>query len=198
MYGVTRGVATLAGAAVAGLLLWLGTQVYELRMNIAGSSDEYWALVGLAAAAGLVLALSQIVGGWTKWGLPRVSVPVLVLGFVPALVAGGVVLVAAQPSGGWGRGDANDLVSDLGVNGVVHDLGTVFPAIALGLGLLFGLVFDTAGARRMLAPSEDEPAADEPVTAERAEAYDGRREREDSPDEALARARGEAVTRDDK
>ncbi len=196
MYGVTRGVATLVGAAVGGFLLWLGTQVYDLRFDIGGSSDDYWALVGLAAAAGLVLAVSQIAGGWTKWGLPRVSLPVLLLGFLPALVVGGVVLFAAQPSGGWFRGEANDLVNTLGVDGLAHDLGMVFPAIALGLGLLLGLVFDTTGARRVLEARPDDRAADEPVTAERAGAHDGARAREESRGEAVPRARGEETARD--
>src|SRR5215211_7652049 len=176
MYGVTRAVATLVGAAAAGFLLWLGTQVFDVQLQATGSSEDYWAFVGLAAAAGLVLALSQIAGGWTKWGLPRVSLPVLVLGFLPALVVGGLVLLASQPSGGWGRGEANDLVNTLGVDGLAHDLGMVFPAIALGLGLLLGLVFDTAGSRRVLVARDDERAADEPTTAERAGAYDGARE----------------------
>ena len=64
MMGITRGVATLIGAAVAGFLIWLAAQMGD------GSAGEYWATYGLIAAAGLTMALSQILGGWTKWGWP--------------------------------------------------------------------------------------------------------------------------------
>lgn len=196
MYGLTRGVATLAGAAVAGFLLWLGTQAFEVRFQAGGSSGDYWTLVGLAAAAGFVLALSQLVGGWTKWGLPRVSVPVLLLGFLPAFVVGGVVLLATQPAGGTGHGRAVDLLGDIGARALADDLGAVFPAIALGLGLLLGLVFDTTGPRRAVAADHDERVADEGIAAERAGEYDGARERTESREESLARARGEAISGD--
>jgi hypothetical protein len=188
MLGLTRGVATLAGAAAAGVLLWLATQVFDVGVQLDGSSDAYWGFLGLSAAAGLVIAVSQIAGGWTKWGLPTVSLPVLLLGFVPALVAGGFVLLAAQPPGGWGRGWAADVAGDVGVGGLVEDLGGVVPAIAFGLGLLLGLVFDTAGSPRAVAPVYDERAADEGVAAER-------RDRELTREEALTRARGEALAR---
>ena len=67
MIGVTRGISTLAGAAVAGVLLWFATQIGAETLG------EYWATYGLIAAAGLTMALSQILGGWTKWGWPRFS-----------------------------------------------------------------------------------------------------------------------------
>jgi len=53
MYGLTRGVITLLGAAVAGFLIWLATQVSD------GTNGGYWAVYGLIAAAGLTMALSQ-------------------------------------------------------------------------------------------------------------------------------------------
>jgi hypothetical protein len=191
MIGLTRAVATLVGAAAAGLLLWLATQAFDVTLDLGGSNDAYWAFVGLAAAAGLVLAVSQIVGGWTKWGIPRVSLPVLLLGFLPALVVGGLVLLDAQPAGGWGSDAAGNLASDLGVGGLVEDLAAVVPAIAFGLGLLLGFVFDTTGSPRVVAPAHtyDERAADEAVSAER-------EEHELTREEALARARGETIARD--
>ena len=136
MIGVTRGLATLAGAAVAGILLWFATQVG------AETTTEYWATYGLIAAAGLTMALSQILGGWTKWGWPRFSIGVFLVGFLPVLAAGGWVLLARQPAdwmntSNWSR--------DLGIYGVVQDLGNILPAIAFGIGLTFGFVFDTAG-----------------------------------------------------
>src|SRR5688500_12758786 len=145
MMGITRGFSTLIGAAVAGFLIWLATQMGD------GSAGEYWATYGLIAAAGLTMALSQIVGGWTKWGLPRLSAGVFLLGFLPVLVAGGWVLLARQPAdffntSNWSR--------DLGIDGVVGSLGELLAAIAFGVGLVFGLTFDTAGPRREVEVEE--------------------------------------------
>lgn len=193
MYGATRATATLIGVAAAGALLWLATQVLDVQFGFSGSSGEYWAFVGLAAAAGLVIALSQVLGGWTKWGLPRISLPVLLVGFLPALVAGGLVLLATAPGGGWTTDRATDIVGEVGASTVVDDLGALFPVIAFGLGLVFGLVFDTAGSPRFVRTDEDALAADEAVAAERVDAE--RREPVSSEDE-LARARGEALARD--
>ena len=172
MIGITRGVSTLVGAAVAGFLIWLAAQIGT------GSSGEYWTTYGVIAAGGLTMALSQIVGGWTKWGLPRLSAGVFLLGFLPALLVGGWVLLARQPAdffntSNWSR--------DLGVDGVVSDLGELLAAVAFGIGLVFGLTFDTAGPRtavevdetvaqrRSVAPvtTTRERDADEALTAER-------------------------------
>lgn len=147
MMGVTRGFATLAGAAVAGILLWFATQIG------AETAGEYWATYGLIAAAGLTMALSQILGGWTKWGWPRFSLGVLALGFLPVLAVGGWILLARQPAdwmntSNWSR--------DLGVEGLVADLGNILPAIAFGIGLVFGFAFDTAGPRRELVEHDHE------------------------------------------
>lgn len=168
MIGVTRGFSTLAGAAVAGILLWFATQVGT------ETSGDYWATYGLVAAAGLTMALSQILGGWTKWGWPRFSLGVFLLGFLPVAVAGLWVLLARQPAdwmntSNWSR--------DLGIHGLVSDLGNILPAIAFGLGLAFGLSFDTAGPRREVVERDvhddvevrhdSTRAADEPLTADR-------------------------------
>ena len=160
MIGVTRGIATLAGAAVAGVLLWFATQVG------AESAGEYWATYGLIAAAGLTMALSQILGGWTKWGWPRFSVGVFLLGFLPVLVVAGWILLARQPAdflntSNWSR--------DVGIHALVLDLGNILPAIAFAIGLVFGLSFDTAGRERDVVVGErvEGRDADEPLTADR-------------------------------
>jgi len=169
MIGVTRGISTLAGAAVAGILLWVATQIG------AQTSGEYWATYGLIAAAGLTMALSQILGGWTKWGWPRFSLGVFTLAFLPVLVAGAWILLARQPAdwmntSNWSR--------DLGIFGAVADLGNILPAIAFGIGLVFGLSFDTSGRQRDevvpvtatvsdVRDTSDTRAADEPLTADR-------------------------------
>ena len=56
MIGVTRGISTLAGAAVAGILLWVATQIG------AQTSGEYWTTYGLIAAAGLTITFSIATG----------------------------------------------------------------------------------------------------------------------------------------
>jgi hypothetical protein len=129
------------------------------------------------------MALSQILGGWTKWGWPRFSIGVFALGFLPVLLAGGWILLARQPAdwmntSNWSR--------DLGIYGAVADLGNILPAIAFGIGLVFGLSFDTSGRQQEVVEHDvrrdaEEPvpvaartteprdtgAADEPLTAER-------------------------------
>jgi hypothetical protein len=163
MIGAARGVSTLLGAAIAGFLLWLATQ-----FDVEGSTADYWATLGLCAAAGLAMALSQVLGGWTKWGEPRLSRGVFLLGFLPALVAGGWVLLAAMPAD-WGN--TSNWSRDLGIGGIVDDLAVVATAIAFGLGLILGLCFDTAPRRvraaEPVAPKREEAVADEPLTAER-------------------------------
>lgn len=142
MYGLTRGTLTLIGVGVAGFLIWLATQIGD------DSTGGYWAVYGLLAAAGLTMALSQLLGGWTKWGLPRVSGSVFLIAFLPALVAGGWLLLAHQPELNWFRTHVLGWSGDLGVRGFVNDMREYVPVVAFGLGLVFGLTFDTTGPRR--------------------------------------------------
>jgi hypothetical protein len=177
MLGMTRGVATLVGAAVAGVLLWLASQ---MGVDTAG---EYWATYSLVAAAGLAMALSQVLGGWTKWGWPRVSAGVFFLGFLPVAIVGLWVLFAQQPgdrifdTAGWS--------DDIGIAGLVSDLGELVAAVAFAIGLTLGFTVDTTGPKPRLEPAVEQPyevvtrreeaptvveerrAADEPLTAER-------------------------------
>jgi hypothetical protein len=178
MYGLTRGTITLLGAGLAGLLVWLATQVDH------GSNGGYWAVYGLIAAAGLTMALSQLLGGWTKWGLPRLTVNVFLLAFVPVLIAAGWVIVAQQPHGNWFRDHVLAWSNDLSIDGLVRDLGEYVGVLAFGIGLTFGFSFDTSGPgahgpfgrrRRAAAipaggaapaPEEDRPTARERASAD--------------------------------
>jgi hypothetical protein len=174
MYGLTRATITVLGAAGAGVLIWLATQTGD------SSNGSYWAEYGLYAAAGLVMALSQLLGGWTKWGWPRVSLNVFLWAFIPVLIAAGWILLAHQPTGNWFRSHVLSWSSDIGIRGLVDDLREAIPVLAFGIGLVFGFTFDTSGPRVrtveptrradvITTPSEDvRPAADEPVAAERA------------------------------
>ena len=188
MYGLTRGTVTLVGVAVAGFLLWLATQLET------DSNGEYWAFVGLIAAAGLTMAVSQLLGGWTKWGWPRLSPSVFVLGFLPALVVGGWVLLAAQSDANWFADTADNWAGDVGLGGLLEDFTGIIPAIAFGLGLLLGLTLDTTGPRvRRVDTHEreviDERVASEPVAAERA-APEATRARDAEPEAVGAGAAG--------
>ncbi len=139
MYGLTRGTITLLGAGVAGLLIWLAAQVNE------GTNGGYWSVYGLLAAAGLTMAFSQILGGWTKWGWPRLSLNVFLLAFIPVLIAAGWVLVGAQPDGNWFRDHVLSWSDDLSIGGIVRDLTEFASVLGFGVGLVFGFTFDTSG-----------------------------------------------------
>ena len=164
MYGLTRGALTLIGAATAGFLLWLGASL--LPDDGALSMGDYWSTAGLVAAAGLTMALSQLLGGWTKWGLPRVSGNVFMMAFLPILVVGGWIVAAAEPGDHWLGSHARNWSDDFGIDGLVADLTVMFPAIAFGIGLVFGLTFDTTGPRiRKQTPVATPVAPDPPESA---------------------------------
>jgi hypothetical protein len=186
---LTRGTITLLGAGAAGVLIWLATQIDD------GSNAGYWAVYGLIAAAGLVMALSQILGGWTKWGWPRLSLNVFLLGFLPVLVAAGWVVVAHQPDPNWFRSHVLGWSDDIGILSLVRDLTEYVAVLAFGIGLVFGFTFDTSGPaaygpfgrrRRAAAvpaggaapPPEDRPTAREERETEAAREDEAARERE--------------------
>jgi hypothetical protein len=178
MYGLTRATTTLIAAGVAGLLIWIATQIGN------GHMGGYWARIGLVAAAGFVMALSQLLGGWTKWGVPRVSIPVLLTAFVPVAIVVLWEILAAEPSHAWLHNHILAWTRDIHVSGLVTDMTHFIPALAFGGGLVFGFSFDTSGPRRREAvagaaagaagagPRRGRRAratrdADEPLTAER-------------------------------
>jgi DNA-binding transcriptional regulator of glucitol operon len=138
---VVRALFTLAGVAVAGLLIWIASN-FDL-----GQTSEFWAVMGLLAGAGLALGLSQLLGGWTKWGVPRVSAAVLLLAWLPTLVAAGWILLAAQPTGGWQQSRFESWSDTIGILGFVRDQGPFAAAIALACGVVTAFIFDTTGPR---------------------------------------------------
>jgi hypothetical protein len=179
MIGLTRGVLTLIGVATAVVLVWAASQVGD------DSNADYWALYGLVAAAGLTMALSQLLGGWTKWGWPRVSGTVLLLGFLPALVVAGWVLAAGQPSENWLQQHVTDWSDTLGIDGAVRDLLDLAGPLAFLAGLTFGFTFDTTGPRVARRVEARPATAPEPVA-----------ERE--PPRELRPADAQPVDRDDE
>jgi hypothetical protein len=169
MTGLTRGALTLIGVAVAGLLIWLGADALPGGGEEA-STGEFWWAASFIALAGLTMALSQLLGGWTKWGWPRISFNVLLLGFLPALIVGGWVVAAGEPGDAWLGNHVRDWSDDLGVEGLVGDLLKVWPAVAFGVGLTFGLTFDTTGPRTASARRRDEVPAPAAAPTEEARA----------------------------
>jgi hypothetical protein len=178
MYGLTRATTTLLFAAAAGLVIWIATQIDN------GHTGGYWARVGLVAGAGLLMAMSQVIGGWTKWGRPRLSAAVLLTAFVPVAIASLWIVLAGEPGSGWFHDHVRSWSSDIHVTGLVQDLLYYIPVLAFGSGLVFGFAFDTAGpvsreplptgrrrgilrGRRRVPATSDASAADEPLTADR-------------------------------
>jgi hypothetical protein len=180
MYGLTRATTTLIAAAVAGLLIWFASQVNGDTVG------GFWAEYGLIAGAGLVMALSQLLGGWTKWGLPRLAATFFLLAFVPIAIVSLWVVLAAEPGNGWFHRHVLSWSGDIHIRGLVDDLKEYVTAFAFGIGLVFGYSFDTTGPRRAVAApatttrrrglfgrrrrdvdADRIPDADEPVTRDR-------------------------------
>jgi hypothetical protein len=186
MYGLTRATTTLIAAGGAGLLVWFATQV---NLDHVGG---FWAAYGLIAGAGLLMALSQLLGGWTKWGWPRLSATFLLTAFIPIAFVSLWIILAAEPGSGWFHRHVLSWSSDIHIQGLVNDLMEYVAVFAFGIGLVFGYSFDTTGPRREAVPpatttrrrgllgrrrgvdadAAGVPAADEPVTRDRA-ATDG-------------------------
>jgi hypothetical protein len=187
MYGRTRATTTLIAAAAAGLLIWFATQINGDHVG------GFWAVYGLIAGAGLVMALSQLLGGWTKWGMPRLSAVFFLLAFVPIAIVAMWIVLAAEPGNGWFHRHVVSWSGDLHIRGLVDDLKEYVTAFAFGIGLVFGYSFDTTGprrrdvdapratrtrrrglfGRRRDADADRMPDADEPVTRERVVTDDG-------------------------
>jgi hypothetical protein len=159
MYGLTRATVTLIAAGLAGLLIWIATQIGD------NSNGEYWATYGVIAGAGLAMALSQLLGGWTKWGWPRISIGVFLLAFVPAAIAVLWIVDYHQPGGGLWRHNIRDWSDSIGIDSLVKDFKEYVGVLSFGLGLLFGFTFDTSGpvTRRPAAVTPAERAPAEPT-----------------------------------
>jgi hypothetical protein len=169
LYDASRGLTLALAAALAGLALWgaaeVGTQ----------TPGRFWIAMAIVGGAGLVLALANHVGTWTKGLRLRVSPSTFVIAFLPVLVCVGWILVATQPGSGWQEGRLDSWSNSIGIMGLVKSAGLWHGVLAFGLGLVLGLSLDgvpapaeeTAPAYAGAAPVADRPPADEPVTAER-------------------------------
>ena len=96
------------------------------------NQSGYWATVGLLAAAGLVMALSQLAGGWTKWGRPRISGSVLLIAFVPVAVVTLWIVLAGEPGSEWFHRHVSAWSEDIHVRSFVTDTLVYVPVLAFG------------------------------------------------------------------
>lgn len=145
---VVRGLTTLLGIAAAGFLVWLAAQ-FDL-----GSTGEYWAALGILVGAGACLGVSQLLGGWTKWGAPTISPGVFFLAFVPTLIVVGGILVATRPTGTDEGDQVRGWIRDLGLGDVAEDLILFQGVLAFALGIVFAFTFDTRGPRARVVERE--------------------------------------------
>ena len=154
---VVRGLTTLIGVAAAGFLVWLATQ-FDL-----GTTGEYWSAMAILAGAGACLGLSQLIGGWTKWGAPTISPGVFLLAFLPTLIAVGGILVATRPTGTEEGEDVAGWIQDIGLGGIAEDLILFQGVLAFGLGIVFAFMFDTRGPRARVVEQREAIVPDEEV-----------------------------------
>ena len=143
--------------------MWLAAQVG--RQTTGG----YWAALGIVAGAGIIFALSQ------RRGSTGHPLRMFLVGFLPVLVVGGWVLLAAQPHSNWFRSHVLSWSGDLHIRGLVQDVGTWAGVLALAIGYTFAAALEPVrgdGVAVVAEPSHDSVAADEPVAAERREVSD--------------------------
>ena len=174
-YDASRGLTLALAAALAGLALWGAAQVGTQ------TTGRFWIAMAVVAGAGLMLALANHVGTWTKGLRMRMSPSTFVLAFLPVLVCVGWILIANQPGNGWQEGRIDSWSNSIGIVGLVHSIGLWHGVLAFGFGLMLGLSFDgvpapveepaseyagPAGIPAAGDPAGNRPA-DEPVSAER-------------------------------
>jgi hypothetical protein len=172
LYDATRGLTLAIAAGLAGLLLYLASEVGQQ------STIRFWEEMGIVAAAGLVLALAPVLGGWTSGLRLRLSPGTFLLGFLPVLVVAGWILMATQPGNGWHEGTLVSWSHDIGLMGLIHSLGLWHGVLAFGFGLVLGSCLDAvptpvavpATRDEVVVDRTDRTASDEPLTAEQADA----------------------------
>ncbi len=156
-----RSGATLIGIAAAGFLVWLAT-LFSFE-----SPGGFWAASGLLVGAGLGLGISQVVGGWTNWGWPKLSLGVFFLVLIPSFIVIGWIHLATQPATGWQQARLEGWSDDIGIGGFVADLGSFAPVLAVGLGLILAFLIDTSGPRERVVLLEQDPVAGDGAASER-------------------------------
>jgi hypothetical protein len=191
MYDASRGLTLAFAAALAGLGLWGATQVGVQTQG------RFWIAMAVVAGTGLLLALANHVGTWTKGLRLRMSPGTFVFAFLPVLVCAGWILIASQPGSGWQEARIDSWSNSIGILGLVHDVGLWRGALAFGFGLMLGLSLDGVPAEEPIPASTREyagprgmparAAADEPSLAERR--WAARRETPETANGEITQAR---------
>ena len=169
IYDASRGLTLALAAALAGLGLWGASQVGTQ------TPGRFWLAMAVVSGSGLLIALANHVGTWTKGLRLRLSPSTFVLAFVPVLIVVGWLLIANQPGNGWEEGRIDSWSNSIGILGPVHSIGLWRGALAFGFGLMLGMALDgvpapaeeAAPAYAGQAGAARTTTADEPVTAER-------------------------------
>jgi hypothetical protein len=159
LYDTSRGLTLVLAAGLAGLGLWGAAQIGTQ------TTGRFWLALTVVAGAGLLIALANHVGTWTKGLALRMSPGTFALAFLPVLVCVGWILLANQPGSGWQEGRIDSWSNSIGILGIVHSVGLWHGVLAFGFGLMLGLSLD--GVPAPVAETEAAYAADEPVAAER-------------------------------
>lgn len=168
-YDASRGLTLALAAALAGLGLWGATQIGTQ------TTGRFWIAMAIVGGAGLLIALANHVGTWTKGLRMRMSPSTFVLAFLPTLVCVGWILLATQPGHGWQEGRIDGWSNSIGILGLVKSVALWHGVLAFAFGLMLGLCFDGVPAP---AAAVEQPYAgpvgstaprpvDEPVAAER-------------------------------
>jgi hypothetical protein len=133
------------------------------------TTGRFWLAMVIVAGGGLLIALANHVGTWTKGLTVRMSPGTFALAFLPVLVCVGWILLANQPGSGWQEGTIDSWSNSLGILGVVHSVGLWRGALAFGFGLMLGLSLDGVPPTAVEADTADEPIAAERRWTERPE-----------------------------
>ena len=159
----------LLGVGAVGALIWVATRIGEQ------STWRYWATMGVIAGAGLLFALSQrtAYGAWAE-----VTPLGFVLAFVVALICGGWIVAAGQPTPNWFRDHILSWSGSMGIRGFVERMTTYASVLSFGFG---ALIASAPGAFGRVREPEAAPGARTP-------AY------RDAPPRPAAPVGGEATT----
>src|SRR5579863_5835121 len=126
----TRPLMTLVAVAAAGALLWTASQ-FNLH-----HTGGYWAAMGVIAAGGLVFGLTQLRG---SGGNPQMFGLAVLL---PMLVVGLWLIITAEPLSNTFRSHLRTWDSHMGIVSAVSDIAIWNGVIALGIGLVCGLMLE--------------------------------------------------------
>ena len=136
IYDASRGLTLALAAALAGLGLWGASQVGTQ------TPGRFWLAMAVVGGSGLLIALANHVGTWTKGLRLRLSPSTFVLAFVPVLIVVGWLLIANQPGNGWEEGRIDSWSNSIGIFGPVHSIGLWRGVLAFGFGLMLGMALD--------------------------------------------------------